>query len=103
MLGCYHREMRQLITRIDERLHGDLKSRAAAEGRSVNALVTHLLSAGLAAADERTAVRSRADAAGLRVLPRQGRRPPSRRAAISGTRGFGRAASGALAEERARR
>jgi plasmid stability protein len=62
--------MRQLITRIDEGLHEELKSRAAAEGRSVNALVTDLLSAGLVAADERAAVRARAEAAGLRVVPR---------------------------------
>ena len=95
--------MRQLIARIDERLHQELKSRAAAEGRSVNALVTDLLSAGLGAMDERTAVRARAEAAGLLVVPRPERRPPSRLAAISGTKGTGRAASRALAAERARR
>ncbi len=95
--------MRQIIARIDERLHEELKSRAAAEGRSMNALVIDLLSAGLAAADERAAVRARAEAAGLLVVPRPGRRPPSRQAAISGTRGTGRAASKALAADRARR
>lgn len=95
--------MRQLIARIDERLHKELKSRAAAEGRSVNALVTDLLSSGLAVSDERAAVRSRAESAGLLVTPPPPRRPPSREMAISGTRGTGRAATRALAADRARR
>src|SRR6266508_4085537 len=95
--------MRQLITRIDERLHEALKFRAAAEGRSVNALVTELLSSGLAPADERSMVRARAESRGLMVTPRPPRRPPSRDAAISGTKGAGRAASEALEAERARR
>jgi len=35
--------VRQLHSRIDDGLHRDLKRRAMAEGRSVNALVTALL------------------------------------------------------------
>lgn len=95
--------MRQLITRIDERLHEGLKARAAAEGRSVNALVTELLSIALASDDERAAVRARADASGLRVVPRPRHRPPPRDTAISWTKGVGRATSRALEADRARR
>jgi len=95
--------MRQLITRIDERLHERLKERAAAEGRSVNALVTELLSTGLAAGVEREAVRTRAEIAGIRVVPTPEHRPPSREAAISWTKGLGRAASRALVADRAKR
>jgi plasmid stability protein len=94
--------VRQLITRIDEQLHQRLKSRAAAEGRSVNALVTDLLAAGVAA-DQRTVVRQRAKAADLLVEPRLDRRPPSRKRAIALTKGAGRAASRALQAERSRR
>jgi len=95
--------MRQLITRIDDRLLQQLKARAAQEGRSVNALVTELLSAAVASDDERQAVRSRADALGIAVTPGVERRPPSRDAAIASTRGAGRAASEALDADRARR
>ncbi|RJQ83153.1 FitA-like ribbon-helix-helix domain-containing protein [Amycolatopsis panacis] len=35
--------MRQLITRIDDELHARLKARAAAEGRTLNDLVTEAL------------------------------------------------------------
>lgn len=101
---CYHAEtVRQLITRIDDRLHRQLKDRAAAEGRSMNALVTELLSAAVSSSDERAQVRSRVEASGLQVAPRPARRPPSRDAAIAATRGAGRSASEALAAERRRR
>jgi antitoxin FitA len=95
--------MRQLITRIDDRLHQGLRARAAAEGRSVNALVTDLLSSALAAGNERAAVRARAEAARIVVVPHRVRRPPSRDAAIASTKGAGRRASRALAVERAAR
>ena len=39
----YHLGVRQLITRIDDDLHEQLKARAAAEGRSMNAYVTDVL------------------------------------------------------------
>jgi antitoxin FitA len=94
--------MRQLIARIDDELHDRLKARAAAERRSLNSLVQELLVQGLPA-DERERVRARAETSGLRVVPRRERRPPSREAAIAATRGAGRAASEALAAERARR
>lgn len=100
---CYHEPVRQLIARIDDELHERLKARAAAERRSLNSLVQELLVQGLPGADERGRVRARAEASGLRVVPRPARRPPSREAAIAATRGAGRAASEGLAAERARR
>ncbi|GAA1033054.1 MULTISPECIES: FitA-like ribbon-helix-helix domain-containing protein [Amycolatopsis] len=39
--------MKQLITRVDDELHARLKARAEAEGRSMNDLVTEVLSAAL--------------------------------------------------------
>ncbi|MGH2682400.1 MAG: FitA-like ribbon-helix-helix domain-containing protein [Actinomycetota bacterium] len=92
--------MRQLLTRINDRLHRRLKARAAAEGRSVNALVTELLSTAVSGSDERARVHSRVEATGLQMIPRPRRRPPSRDAAIAATRGVGRSASEALAAER---
>jgi plasmid stability protein len=95
--------VRQLIARIEDELHERLKARAAAERRSLNSLVRELLVQGLPAGDGRQRVRMRAEAAGLRVVPRLDRQPPSRKAAIAATRGAGRVASEALAAERARR
>ncbi|MGH2769249.1 MAG: FitA-like ribbon-helix-helix domain-containing protein, partial [Actinomycetota bacterium] len=51
--------MRQLITRVDEDLHRRLKERAAVERRSVNALVTELLTRALSGTDEPARVRAR--------------------------------------------
>jgi plasmid stability protein len=101
--GCYHAKVRQLITRMDDELHERLKTRAAAEGRSVNALVNDVLTRAIAEVDPRMAVRARVAAADLRVEVRPDRRPPSRAVAIASTRGAGSAASEALAAERARR
>ncbi|MCA1571602.1 MAG: type II toxin-antitoxin system HicB family antitoxin [Chloroflexi bacterium] len=95
--------MKQLITRVDEELHGRLKARAAAEGMSLNALVTGLLHAGLADGDHRARVRARMQAAGLSVVHRPSRRPPSQNSAIRSTRGAGSAASEALEAERSKR
>ena len=61
--------MRQLIARIDDDLHAALKERARAEGRSLNRLVTELLAAEAGSYDKRRAVRERARAAGLLVVP----------------------------------
>src|SRR5579884_3129290 len=47
---CYHGCVRQLITRLDDDLHARLRERAAAEGRSVNALVVEILAAAVAPA-----------------------------------------------------
>jgi antitoxin FitA len=98
---CYHSPMRQLIARIDDELHEHLKRRAEDQGRSVNALVTEILRAAISPPDARTRVRDRLERHGLRIVPRTPGRVPSRDAAIASTRGAGRAASAALADERA--
>lgn len=95
--------MRQLLTRIDEDLHEDLKARAAAEGRSVNAVVTGILRDAVTVSDPRAALRARIREAGLEVaIPPPGTSLP-RDEAIELTRGLGTLASEALEAERARR
>jgi antitoxin FitA len=94
--------MRQLIARIDDGLHRRLKLRAASEGRSVNAVVSDLLNAGLAG-EPGSQIADRIRDAGIRVVPELEGRPPSRDAAIRSTAGWGRSVSEALAEERAAR
>jgi plasmid stability protein len=98
--------MRQLITRIDDKLHARLKARAAAEGRSVNSLVTDLLADGLSGQSGRDRLREQIEAAGLRVVvpppPPRGRRL-SREEVIDLTRGWGTAVTEALDADRARR
>jgi plasmid stability protein len=94
--------MRQLITRIDEDLHRRLKRRAASQGRSVNAMVSELLRSAVDRHDERQLVRARLRALGrLAYVPRP-RRLASHDAAIATTRGLGKAASEALADDRRR-
>jgi plasmid stability protein len=94
--------MRQLITRIDEDLHRRLKKRAASQGRSVNAMVSELLRSAVDSQDERQLVRARLRALGrLAYVPRP-RRLVSHDAAIATTRGLGKAASEALADDRRR-
>jgi antitoxin FitA len=95
--------MRQLIARITDDLHRRLKARAAAEGRSLNALVTEALSSAVDNDDQRSRLRARLEAHSLRVVPPAPRHVPSRDRAIAVTRGAGDAASRALTEERARR
>lgn len=99
--------MRQLITRLDDDLHERLKARAAAEGRSVNSLVVGLITEFVSrqdgAVDAKERLRRRAEAAGLLVVPREPAEVLSRDEAIACTRGLGRAASQALAAERAAR
>jgi plasmid stability protein len=94
--------MRQLITRIDDDLHRRLKRRAAAQGRSVNAMVSELLRNAVDSQDQRQLVRGRLRALGrLAYVPRP-RRLVSHDAAIATTRGLGKAASEALADDRRR-
>lgn len=61
--------MRQLITRVDERLHRRLKARAAVQGRSMNAVVTELLEKGLDSDDPRARLRARMKDLGLLFEP----------------------------------
>jgi plasmid stability protein len=95
--------VQQLITRIDQELHRRLKQRAAAEGRSVNAMVVDILRSAVHAHDERELVRARIRALGRRARVPRPRRVPSREAISALTRGLGTAASDALAAERQRR
>lgn len=95
--------MRQLITRIDDDLHRQLKQRAASEDRSVNALVTELLRRAVSGQDERELVRARMRALGLTANVPRPKRVPSRAAVSRLTRGMGTAVSEALMAERRRR
>jgi antitoxin FitA len=95
--------VKQLIARIDPELHVRLKARAAAEGRSVNSLVTELLRLGLEESDARAQVRVRTEVAGLQVVPPRPTRVPSRDAAVRSTRGAGTVASEALEADRSSR
>ena len=91
--------MRQLITRLDDDLLARLKRRAAAEGRSVNALVNDILRSQVAPRSPRAELRARGREQIVRP-PRPARRPSLeslRRAA----KGSGSAVSQALMEERA--
>lgn len=95
--------MRQLITRVDDDLHKRLRERAAAEGRSVNALVVDILAAEVATANRRERLRRRAKAAGWLVVPPRPDRIPSWEEVEKATRGAGAAVSEALEAERVRR
>jgi len=95
--------MRQLLTRIDDDLHRELKRRAAAEGLSVNRLVTEPRRRSVAGQDKRELLHAR-----LRALGRGANIPRPKRAlsldAIERlTRGAGPIVSKALEDERARR
>jgi plasmid stability protein len=95
--------MRQLITRIDDRLHARLKERAAHQGRSLNALVVEMLEQVLAEEQSRMGVRERARRSGRLVCPPTPDHVPSRQAVEDATRGAGTMASEALAAARAAR
>jgi len=95
--------MRQLITRIDDDLHAQLKCRAKAEGRSINALVTELLADRVMAAQTRVGIRHRARTAGSLVVPPMPRWIPPRDEVHLATRGSGRSVSEALEAERSAR
>jgi plasmid stability protein len=96
--------MRQLITRIDDALHARLKERAAAEGRSVNALVTEMIENGVSADDERRRWKARLKAEGRLVVPTPlWPVPASRDEAIETTRGWGTSVSEELEKQRSGR
>jgi plasmid stability protein len=62
--------VRQILARVDDDLHARLKERAAAEGRSMNALVIEALRRQLDAGDDpRARLRARAAALGLLTEP----------------------------------
>jgi plasmid stability protein len=91
--------MRQLITRLDEQLLAKLKKRAAAEGRSVNALVNDILASQVADRSPKAELRLRG--AEHIVRPPRPTRIPTRESLRRASRGWGAAVSEALMEERA--
>lgn len=93
--------MKQLIARIDDRLHARLKARAQVEGRSMNALVTEALEEAAPELSRREQLRERLRAAGRLVEPPRPEGPVlSRDEAIAMTRGLGKVASEALERDR---
>ncbi|MGJ7906854.1 FitA-like ribbon-helix-helix domain-containing protein [Actinopolyspora sp. H202] len=92
--------MRQLITRIDDELHGRLKAKAANENRSMNELVTEALSQVVDGPARHRTVRRRARASGLLAEVQ----PPDNVLSLdeleAATRGLGRSASEALEADR---
>jgi len=93
--------MRQLITRLDEQLLAKLKKRAAAEGRSVNALVTEILASQVAGRSAKAELRLRGGEQIVR--PPQPTRIPTRESLRRASRAWGGAVSKALMEERSAR
>jgi antitoxin FitA len=100
---CYHWAMRQLITRLDDDLHARLKERAAAEGRSLNALIVEVLEDATASASARETIRQRARRTDRLVRPPRPSRVPSWSEVEAATGGTGTAVSEALGAERAAR
>lgn len=95
--------MKQLITRIDDDLHARLSERAAAEGRSVNALVTEVLRAAVAGPGGRERIRARLAARGRLVAAPRPRSVLPLDDVIHAGRGAGRAVGEALDDERGSR
>jgi antitoxin FitA len=93
--------MRQLITRLDDELHSRLKARAAAEGRSLNDLVSGVLADAVGQPLTRQLVRTRARTAGLLTQPAMPERTVTHEQALDATRGLSTAASAALDADRA--
>jgi plasmid stability protein len=92
--------VRQLITRLDDDLLARLKERAAAEGRSVNALVNDILASEVGGRSPKAVLRLRA---GDRLFrPPMPARIPSRAVLARASRGSGTAVSDALTRGRAR-
>lgn len=93
--------MKQLIARIDDRLHARLKERARIEGRSLNALVTEALKQAAPELSPRERFRERLRAMGRLYEPPDPPRPTiSREEVIARTRGAGRAVLDALDADR---
>lgn len=87
-----------MITRLDDELLVNLKKRAAAEGRSVNALVNDILASQVAGRSPKAELRLRA---GERIVrPPRPTRIPSCESLRRASRGWGAAVSHALLEER---
>jgi plasmid stability protein len=97
--------MKQLLLRVSEDIHRRLVSRAAREGRSLNAVATEILDAAADAdgGDRRAQVRAAAAAAGmLRTVSARPASATRRRRIVESTRGLGPQVDHMLAQERER-
>ena len=88
--------MKQLITRVDDRLLDGVKERARREGVSVNTFVNRLLARAVESDDQNRDIERRIAAAGLTVHVTPGMVPPSREEVIEMMRGAGTSVSDAL-------
>lgn len=88
--------MRQLITRIDDELHARLKARAAAEGRTLNDLVTEALRGVLAQGESPRQWKERLLAEGKLVSFEPAREPVGLDELERRSQGWGTAVSEAL-------
>jgi len=95
--------VKQLLTRVDDELHARLKAWAAAEGRSLNDLVSEVLAEAVGHRATRHEVRVRAKMAGLLVRPPRPPGPIDREQALRSMRGLGSAPSAALDADRGNR
>lgn len=84
---CYHPIVRQLITRIDDDLHGMVKERARNAGTSVNAWVTALLREATSRGDAKAALREQLREDGRLVVPEATGPPPGRDDVVAQLRG----------------
>jgi plasmid stability protein len=97
--------VKQLLLRVPEEIHRRLVTRAAREGRSLNAVATEILDAAADAdgGDRGTQVRAAAAAAGtLRAVKARSPSQKRRRQIIESTRGLGPRIDDLLAQERER-
>jgi plasmid stability protein len=88
--------VKQLIARIDDELHAQLKTRAEAEGRSMNDLVTEALRGVVAKTESRAEWKQRLIAEGKIVHVEPTARVPSLDEIEDLSRGWGTAVSEAL-------
>ncbi len=89
--------MRQLITRVDDRLLEDVKAKARAEGVSVNRFVNRLLAQATQSMGRRREIERRIAEAGLTVQVTPTQPPPTHEEVWAMTRGMGPLGDEALA------
>ena len=97
--------MKQLLLRVPDEVHQRLATRAAEQGRSVNALATEILDTATdgETLDRRARLRARAAALGmLHSTPAPPVSPERRRRILEATRGWGPLADDLIAYERDR-
>jgi hypothetical protein len=95
--------VRQLITRVPDELHEQLRRTAQVRGQSVNELVVGVLSDAVGHSASRADVRSMLRSRGLLVTPPESSAPPSHADLAARHAGRGPALADALEEDRAAR